>query len=211
MIKRGLWSDSVIQGSSSGSPASIDLLTQLGGQDAQDCLNRNWDNAETDTSETLQNEGNLSAGQKNTLSQFFLKSVLSLFWNAAGLEHKKGIHQLKQTAQEETLKNTTTVSLQNIWNVSPLHIIRTLSMMKQNAILMQNENEFDTEKLKGFKPEKASIYTEKSIYKLKNWICTCENAFFLKDFQKNLIRVCWTNQFLNSKKHQIMKKAQIQC
>ena len=41
-------------------------------------------------------------------------------------------------------------------------------MMKQNAIFMQNENEFDTEKFKGFKSEKIFIYTEKSIYELKS-------------------------------------------
>ena len=41
-------------------------------------------------------------------------------------------------------------------------------MIKWNAILIQDENEFDTEKLKDFKPEKAFIYTEKSIYELKS-------------------------------------------
>ena len=40
--------------------------------------------------------------------------------------------------------------------------------MKWNAIFMQDENEFGTEKFKGFKSEKAFIYIEKSIYKLKS-------------------------------------------
>ena len=58
--------------------------------------------------------------------------------------------------------------LQNTQNVSFLHITEILLMMKQNAILMQNENEFDTEKFKGFKPEKAFIYIEKSTHELKS-------------------------------------------
>ena len=33
---------------------------------------------------------------------------------------------------------------------------------------MQDENEFDTEKFKGFKSEKTFIYIKKNIYKLKN-------------------------------------------
>ena len=33
---------------------------------------------------------------------------------------------------------------------------------------MQDENEFNTEKFKGFKFKKISIYIENSIYKLKN-------------------------------------------
>ena len=115
-----------MQGSSSGSLTFINLLIQFRGQDVQDCLNKNQNNAETDTSEILQNKGNLSAGQKNTLSQFFLKSVLLLFWNTAGLKYEKGIHQLKQTVQKETLKNTATALPQNTQNVSPLHIIRIL-------------------------------------------------------------------------------------
>ena len=41
-------------------------------------------------------------------------------------------------------------------------------MAEQNAIFMQDENEFGTEELKGFKSEKAFIYTEKSIYELKS-------------------------------------------
>ena len=53
-------------------------------------------------------------------------------------------------------------------NVSFLHITETLSIMKWNAIFMQNENEFGTEESKGFKSEKASIYTEKSIHELKS-------------------------------------------
>ena len=53
-------------------------------------------------------------------------------------------------------------------NVPFLHIIRTLSAAEQNAILMQNENEFGTEKLKGFKFKKISIYIRKSIYELKS-------------------------------------------
>ena len=101
--------------------------------------------------------------------------------------------------------------LQNVQNVSFLYITEILSVMKQNAILKQDENKFNTEKFKDFKSEKTFIYTEKSIYKLKSWIYTYENAFFLKDFQKNFIRIYWVNQFLNLKKHQIMKKAQIQC
>ena len=76
---------------------------------------------------------------------------------------------------------------------------------------MQDEDEFGTEKFKNFKPEKAFIYTGKSIYELESWIHTYENAFSLKGFQKNLTRVCWVNQFLNLKKHQIMERAQIQC
>ena len=58
--------------------------------------------------------------------------------------------------------------LQNIQNVSSLHIIRILLIMKQNAIFMQNENEFDTEKFTNFKLKKISIYTKKSIYELKS-------------------------------------------
>ena len=41
-------------------------------------------------------------------------------------------------------------------------------MTEQNAILMQNENEFSTEKLKDFKSEKTSIYIKKHIHKLEN-------------------------------------------
>ena len=41
-------------------------------------------------------------------------------------------------------------------------------MAEQNAILMQDENEFDIEKLKGFKLKKVLIYIEKSIYKLES-------------------------------------------
>ena len=80
----------------------------------QDHLNRNWDNAETDTFEIFQNESNLSTGQKDTLSQFFLESVLPLFQNTAGLKHEKNIHQLKQTAQAEILKGAVTVLPQNM-------------------------------------------------------------------------------------------------
>ena len=40
-----------MQGSSSGSFIPIDPLTQFGGQNAQDHLNRNQNNAETDISE----------------------------------------------------------------------------------------------------------------------------------------------------------------
>ena len=72
---------------------------------------------------------------------------------------------------------------------------------------MQDEDEVGTEKPKSFKLKKALIYTEKSIYELKSWIYMCENAFSLKGFQKDLIRVHWVNQFLNSKKHQIIKRA----
>ena len=86
-------------------------------------------------------------------------------------------------------------------NVSLLHITETLSVAEQNAILMQVEDEFDTEKFKDFKSEKTFIYTEKNIYELKSWIHTCENVFSLRDFQKDLIRVHWVNQFLNLKKH----------
>ena len=167
----------------------------------QNCSDRNWDNAETDISETLQNESNLSAEQKETLNWFFLESILFLFWSAAELKHEKGIHQLKQTAQKEILKNAVTVLSQNAWNISLLCIIRTLLMMEWNVIFMQDEDEFGIEKLKDFKSEKTFIYIKKSIYELKSWICTCENAFSLKGFQKNLIRVCWVNQFLNLKKH----------
>ena len=76
---------------------------------------------------------------------------------------------------------------------------------------MQDENEFGIEKFKGFKSEKVSIYIRKSTYELENWIHTCENAFSLRDFQKDFIKVHWANQFLNSKKHQIVKRVQIQC
>ena len=41
-------------------------------------------------------------------------------------------------------------------------------MTEQNAILMQDENEFGIEKFKGFKFKKTFIYIKKSIYKLKN-------------------------------------------
>ena len=78
-------------------------------------------------------------------------------------------------------------------NIPFLHIIKILSAVKWNAIFMQDENEFDIEKFKSFKFKKTSIYIKKSIYKLKNWIYTCENAFFLKGFQKNFIRVYWVN------------------
>ena len=53
-------------------------------------------------------------------------------------------------------------------NVSPLYIIKTSSAVKQNVILMQDENEFKIEKFKSFKLKKAFIYTEKSIYELKH-------------------------------------------
>ena len=92
MVKRDFQSNSAMQGNSSGSPTLIDPLTQLGGQNAQDHSDRNWDNVKTDTFETLQNKDNLSAGQKNTLNQFFLESVLPLFQNITGPEHKEGIH-----------------------------------------------------------------------------------------------------------------------
>ena len=200
-----------MQRSSSGSPAPINSLTQFGGQDVQDYLNRNQNNIKTDISETLQNKSNHSAEQKETLNQFFLKSVLPLFQSTAGLEHEKGIYQLKQTVQRGILRGAATASLQNVQNVPPLHITETLLMVEWNAIFMQVEDEFGTKKFKNFKPEKTSIYTEKSIYELKSWICMCENAFFLKGFQKDFTRVHWVNQFLDSKKHQIMKKAQIQC
>ena len=58
---------------------------------------------------------------------------------------------------------------------------------------MQDENEFGTEKPKGFKPKKAPIYIKKSTYELESWIHTCENVFSLKGFQKDLIRVHWAN------------------
>ena len=75
---------------------------------------------------------------------------------------------MKQIAQEETLRDAATALLQNVQNVPPLHIIRTLLMTEWNAILMQDENEVGTEKSKSFKLEKTSIYTEKSIYELKS-------------------------------------------
>ena len=134
----------------------------------QNHSNRNQNNIKIDTSETLQNKGNLSAGQKDTLSQFFLKSVLSLFQNTAGPEHEENIHQLKQTAQRKILGGTATASLQNMQNVPFLHTIRTLSVAEQNAIFMQNEDEFGTEESKGFKLKKALIYTGKSIYELES-------------------------------------------
>ena len=211
MVRRGLQNDLAMQGSSSGSPAPINPLTQFGGQNAQDHLDGNWDNTETDTSEILQNKGNLSAEQKKALSWFFLESVLSLFQNAVRLKHEEGICQLEQTAQRETLRGAATVLPQNVWNVLSLCTIRTLSVKEWNAIFMQDEDKFDTEEPKGFKSKKVSIYTGKSTYELKSWICTCENAFSLRGFQKNFIRVHWVNQFLNLKKHQIMKRVQIQC
>ena len=58
--------------------------------------------------------------------------------------------------------------LQNVQNVPSLCIIKTLSVAEQNAILMQDEDEFGTEKFKGFKSEKVSIYIRKSTYELKN-------------------------------------------
>ena len=58
----------------------------------QNHSDRNQDNAENDISEILQNEGNLSAEQKKTLSQFFLESVLSLFQSTVRSEHEEGIH-----------------------------------------------------------------------------------------------------------------------
>ena len=57
---------------------------------------------------------------------------------------------------------------QNVQNVPSLHINEILSAMKQNTIFMQDENEFDTEKFKGFKLKKVFIYTGKSIYELKS-------------------------------------------
>ena len=210
MVRRGLRSDSAMQGSSSGSPAPIDPLTQLGGQDVQDHPDRNQDNAETDTPETLQNKGNHSAGQKEALSQFFLESVLPLFRSAAGPEHEEGIRQLEQTAQGGTLGGAATAPPQDVRNVPPLRTTGTLSAAERNAILMQVEDEFGTEEPKGFKPEKAPIYTGKSTHELESWIHTCENAFSLGGFQKDLTRVRWANQFLDSKKHQIMERAQIQ-
>ena len=53
-------------------------------------------------------------------------------------------------------------------NVFFLHIIEILSVTEQNAIFMQDENEFNIKKLKGFKLKKAFIYIRKSIYKLKS-------------------------------------------
>ena len=144
------------------------------------------------------------------MNWFFLKSVLFLFQNTAGLKYEEGICQLEQTVQGEILRGAATVLLQNTQNVLFLHIIRTLSAEEQNAILMQDENEFGTEKFKKFKFKKTFIYIKKSIYELKSWICTCENAFSLRGFQKNLIKIHWVNQFLNLKKHQIMKRMQIQ-
>ena len=67
-------------------------------------------------------------------------------------------------------------------NISLLYITEILSAVEWNAIFMQDEDEFGTEKFKGFKSEKVSIYIEKSIYELKSWICTCENAFSLRNF-----------------------------
>ena len=58
--------------------------------------------------------------------------------------------------------------LQNMQNIPPLYITETLLMMKQNAIFMQNENKFGTEKPKGFKLKKIFIYTEKNTHELKN-------------------------------------------
>ena len=53
-------------------------------------------------------------------------------------------------------------------NISFLHIIEILLMMEWNAILIQDEDKFGTEKLKNFKSEKAFIYIRKSIHELKN-------------------------------------------
>ena len=41
-------------------------------------------------------------------------------------------------------------------------------MTEQNAIFIQNENEFNTEKSKNFKLKKTSIYTEKNTHELKS-------------------------------------------
>ena len=182
-----------MQGSSSDSSTFIDLLTQFGGQNVQDHPDRNQNNAKNDISETLQNKSNLSAEQKEALSQFFLELVLSLFQSTAKPKHEEGIHQLKQTTQKETLRGAATAPSQNMQNVSSICIIRTLSAAEQNAILMQDEDEFGIEKFKGFKSKKAFIYIKKNIYELESWIYTCENAFFLRGFQKNLIRVHWAN------------------
>ena len=57
-----------MQGSSSDSLTFIDFLTQFGDQNAQNHLNRNQDNVENDILKIFQNEGNLSAEQKKTLS-----------------------------------------------------------------------------------------------------------------------------------------------
>ena len=81
-----------MQRSSSDSLTPIDLLIQLKGQDAQNHSDENQNNVKTDISEIFQNKGNLSAEQKDALSQFFLKSVLPLFQNTAGPEHEKSIY-----------------------------------------------------------------------------------------------------------------------
>ena len=57
-----------MQGSSSDSPAFIDSLTQLEGQNAQNHSDRNQNNVKNNISETLQNEGNFSVEQKKALN-----------------------------------------------------------------------------------------------------------------------------------------------
>ena len=57
-----------MQRSFSDNSASINLLTQLENQDAQDCPNRNQNNVKNDIFEILQNKNNLSAEQKKTLN-----------------------------------------------------------------------------------------------------------------------------------------------
>ena len=64
-----------MQRSSSDSPIFINPLIQFGGQNAQDCLDRNQNNTENNIFEILQNEDNFSTEQKKALNQFFLKSV----------------------------------------------------------------------------------------------------------------------------------------
>ena len=61
-----------------------------------------------------------------------------------------------------------TVLLQNVQNVFFLYITEILSTVKQNAIFMQDKNEFNTEESKSFKFKKTFIYTEKSIHELKS-------------------------------------------
>ena len=114
MVKRGLQNDSVMQGSSSDSPTPIDLLIQFRGQNVQDYSDENQDNIKTNISEILQNKNNLLTKQKEALNQFFLESVFPLFQSTARPKQKKGIHQLKQTAQKETLRGAATVLPQNM-------------------------------------------------------------------------------------------------
>ena len=54
-------------------------------------------------------------------------------------------------------------------------------------ILNQENYEFEKKETSEVKSEKIYIYTDKSLHDLKDWICLCENAFYLKEYKKNSI------------------------